>query len=361
MSDRVRVLVVDDSALMRQMIRRFLEEAGFEVVATARDGLDGLQKARELRPDVITLDVEMPRLDGLGMLRELMNTTPTPVVMLSSLTQKQAPVAIEALALGAVDVVGKPGGTISLNLEEVRDELIRKVSAAAKSRPRLTMPSRSTVTVAPPAEKKAGKRPQAPSPGIVIIGCSTGGPGALTSVIPALPADFPLPVIIVQHMPPGFTASLAARLDASSRLRVQEAKPGIMPEAGQVWVAPGGFHLVFERRVMRLSDAPPVHGVKPAVDPALETAVDDWGAGVVAAILTGMGMDGARGARKVKRAGGWVVAQDEETSVIFGMPRAVIEMGFADQVLPLNEIAPALVSRARAVVKNEPRLKGARP
>lgn len=364
MQSRVRVLVVDDSALMRQMVKRFLEEAGFEVVGTAKNGVEGLQKALALRPDVITLDVEMPELDGLGMLKQLMSTAPTPVVMLSSLTQHQAPVAIEALELGAVDVVGKPGGNISLNLADVKDELIRKVAAAAKARlrrsPLGSVPSATggPATGKPPSINKTQVRLGEKPRGIVIIGCSTGGPGALSQLIPALPANFPLPLVIVQHMPAGFTASLAARLDALSPLAIREAVDNTTPYPGEVLVAPGGRHLVFERAQIRLTLDPPLHGVRPAVDPAIESAVDVWGGNVVVAILTGMGMDGARGARKVKAAGGWVVAQDEESSVIYGMPRAVAEMGLTDEILPLSEIPAALVKRAWVIVEAATTLKG---
>ena len=334
----LRILVVDDSALMRQMVKRFLEEEGMQVVATARDGVDGLEKALQLRPDVITLDVEMPRMNGLDMLRRLLEVAPIPVVMLSSLTQQQAPATIEALAIGAVEVVGKPGGAISLNLAEVRDELVQKVRLAAGARPYVQRLTQENVS-SPPTSSVAPPPKSAPTDAVVVIGSSTGGPGALLKVLSSIPANFPAPIVIVQHMPPGFTASLARRLNDHSPLSVHEAREGVVPKAGEAWLAPGGVHLVFDpKRTLRFSMTLPQHGVRPAVDPTLESAVAAWGKSVVAVILTGMGMDGARGARKVKQAGGWVVAQEASSCVVYGMPRAVIEMGLADRICGLDEM-----------------------
>lgn len=413
MGDAWRVLVVDDSALMRQMISRFLTNAGMEVVATARDGVDGLEKALALRPDVITLDVEMPRMNGLEMLRRLMAESPTPVVMVSSVTQHQTPAAVEALMLGAVDIVAKPGGAISLNLGDVQHELVAKVRAAAKAnvRRRRWGARRSASAgraegdppdavqhrgrVAPPGAARDGMGGRVAPPGAarddmggraaptgaatdaqgargavdgadepfgggshpssethlgpapVIIGSSTGGPGALSTVLSALPGDFPRPVVVVQHMPSGFTASLAKRLDTLSSLKVREAIEHHRPRPGEVWVAPGGVHLLFDARGRMLhSMAEPHLGVRPAVDLTLESAVDVWGGAVIAVILTGMGVDGARGARKLKRAGGTVLAQDERSCVVYGMPRAVAEMGLADAIRPLSDVAAALTRLA---------------
>lgn len=354
MTKGVRVLVVDDSALMRQMVSRFLTEAGFTVVGTAANGRLGLEKALALRPDVITLDVEMPEMNGLDMLRLLMAQAPTPVVMLSGLTQAQAPAAVEALALGAVDVVAKPGGAaISLQLGDVRDELVQKVAAAARSRPRGgALPSRPYPrpvqtpgkAAGPEAGGPAGSGPAgAPPVGVIVIGCSTGGPGALSVVIPQLPQDYPWTVLVVQHMPPGFTASLARRLDDMSAVPVQEAQDRVKPGAGEVWIAPGGRHLIMDAAgVLRLTEDPPVHGVRPAVDLTLVSTAAVWRRRVVAVIMTGMGRDGARGAEAVKAAGGRVLAQDEASSVVFGMPRVVIEQGLADEVLSLDDMAQAL-------------------
>lgn len=356
------------------MISRFLTEAGMEVIATARDGVDGLEKALALKPDVVTLDVEMPRMNGLDMLRRLMDEAPMPVVMVSSVTQHQTPAAVEALMLGAVDIVAKPGGAISLNLGDVQAELVTKVRAAANAKLR----RRRSTRTASPRRRRVGARPGARGgrpastsfgaamagvarPGgehgigdgvgsaPVVIGSSTGGPGALSAVLSALPGDFPRPIVVVQHMPPGFTASLAKRLDTLSPLSVREAVESRQPVAGEVWIAPGGVHLLFDQRGrMRYSHDEPHLGVRPAVDLTLESAVDVWGASVIAVILTGMGIDGARGARKLKRIGGTVLAQDEQTSVVYGMPRAVAEMGLVDDIRPLPEMAAALTNLVAA-------------
>ena len=345
----VRVLVVDDSALMRRMVSRILTDAGFEVVGTARDGVEGLEACARLRPDVVTLDVQMPGMDGLAMLRRLMEENPTPVVMLSSLTRAQAPATVEALALGAVDVVAKPGGAISLNIDEVAGELVRKVRIAATARVRRLSKGEGGALRKLAARRPAeGAEASGPARLIVVVGASTGGPSALAELFSRLPGDFPAPVVVVQHMPAGFTASLAARLDSLSALVVEEAQEGVAPFRGGAWVAPGGFHLVFDADgKMRLSSDPPHLGVRPAVDLTMESAAEVWGSGVIGLVLTGMGMDGARGARRIKQRGGVVLAQDEESSVVYGMPRAVVEMGFADEVAPIQEMASRLEAWVR--------------
>lgn len=330
----IRVLVVDDSALMRQVLSRFLTEAGMEVVGTARDGEEGLEKALALKPDVITLDVEMPRKDGLTMLEELMAREPMPVVMVSSLTQKEAPAAIRALELGAMEVVAKPGGAISLNLGEVREEIIRKVRGVAMARMKR---ERSQV-------KGPTSLPRLPFCRLVVVGSSTGGPQTLVKLFSGLPGDFPAPVVVVQHMPRGLTASLAARLDNLSPLSVREAEEGVIPRPGEVWVAPGGRHLVFRTGgAMAFSDDPPVHGVKPAVDVTLDSAVEVFGGHMVAVILTGMGMDGAKAALKLRERGGFVMAQSEGSSIVYGMPRAAVELGAAHVSLDVEDMPAALL------------------
>ena len=312
----IRVLVVDDSALMRQMISRILTDAGMEVVATARDGIDGLEKVAKLRPDVVTLDVEMPRMDGLTMLRHLMAQMPLPVVMLSSLTSEQAPTAIEALSIGAVDVVGKPGGTISLNLGDIADEIVTKVRAAATARvspgraPRTpgsgertlrsggggpknrpvsprgtatidhveTSPSRSDPSGARPVEPDAWAASGQEESPLVVVGSSTGGPKALTQLLTGLPESFPAPIVVVQHMPVGFTQALAVPPQRCVGVHVAEAQVGRIPRSGEVWVARGGVHLTFSpSKMMREDMSPPHLGVRPAVDITLESAVEQWG------------------------------------------------------------------------------------
>lgn len=355
----VRVLVVDDSAFMRKILTELLaSDPGIEVVATARDGVDGVKKALELRPDVITLDIEMPRLDGYGTLRELMQQCPTPVVTVSSHTRSGAEATIRALTLGAVDVVAKPSGSISLDMHRVRDELVNKVLAAATA----TVRQRRVLAELPPlqgqreAAAAAGTKPplQRPRPEagiatrIAVIGCSTGGPGALHQVIPRLPSDLPLGILVVQHMPPGFTRSLANRLDEISAISVKEAEEGDLIQHGRVLIAPGGQHmLVGPGGRIKLDQGPPLHGVRPAVDPTLESAVREYGSRILVAILTGMGFDGAKGAMAVKKAGGLCVAEAASTCVVYGMPRAVVEMGLADSVVPIQEVASAIVQYAR--------------
>lgn len=349
----VRVLVVDDSAFMRRIISELLTAAGCQVVGTARDGRDALAKAAALAPDVITLDVEMPVLDGYGTLRELMHTQPLPVVMVSSLTRAGAEATVRALALGAVDFLAKPSGAISLNMHTVAGDLAAKVKAAATATPRyrrvvadLPELHREKTTVA--AGLMAEAKPAAPKR-LVVIGCSTGGPGALHQIMPHLPRDLDAAVLVVQHMPAGFTRSLATRLDAISAIRVREAADGDALEPGLVLIAPGGQHMLLrdDGRVT-LSEEPPLHGVRPAVDKLLLSVANHWHQPCLGVILTGMGHDGARGIAALKRNGGQSIAEDASTCVVYGMPRAVVELGLADDVLPVHEIPAAIVRHTRA-------------
>jgi len=355
MRDRVerpiRVLVVDDSAFMRKVLTELLQsDPLITVVATARDGQDGVQKVLELQPDVVTLDIEMPRLDGFGTLREIMARRPTPVVMVSSHTREGAEATIRALALGAVDFVAKPSGSISLNMHVARDELVAKVKAAASATPRVRMAAPSAPAVSPKEKMRAlaGLRHQAaagdkPPRRLVVIGCSTGGPGALHQIIPRLPADLPAGVLVVQHMPPGFTRSLAQRLDELSPIAVKEAQAGDRVRAGQVLVAPGGYHMTVDADGrIGLDQGPPVHGVRPAVDVTFDSVLPVWKERLVGVILTGMGYDGAKGMARLKKAGGWTIVEDASTCVVYGMPRVVVEMGAAQEVLPVHSIAEAI-------------------
>ncbi|HYG58872.1 MAG TPA: chemotaxis response regulator protein-glutamate methylesterase [Symbiobacteriaceae bacterium] len=349
----IRVLVVDDSAFMRKVLTDLLQtEPSVTVVGTARDGQDGVEKAMALQPDVITLDIEMPRLDGYGALREIMSQRPTPVVMVSSLTREGAEATVRALALGAVDFVAKPSGSISLNMHVARDELVVKVKAAAGATPRYRrvlgdLPPLRRETKPAPVRKAAeagGGMPRR----LVVIGCSTGGPGALHQIIPRLPADLDAAVLVVQHMPPGFTRSLATRLDEISAIPVKEAEEGDRVTAGQVLVAPGGFHMLVDAGgAIRLNQDPPMHGVRPAVDKTLESTVPLWKGEMVGVILTGMGYDGAKGMVGLKKAGGRTIAEDASTCVVYGMPKVVVEMGAADRVLPVHDIADAIVRLVR--------------
>lgn len=344
----IRVLVVDDSAFMRLTISRYLETVdGLQVVGVARDGQEALDLIPALNPDVITMDVEMPRLDGLSTLRLLMRDDPRPVVMLSSLTTTGAAETIQALTLGAVDFVGKP--TNKANINSVMQEVAQKIRRAAAvrvqrlstARPGLPLPEKI-----PGSEKIV--RPMLKQDRVVVIGSSTGGPRALNTVIPELPAGLAAAVLVVQHMPAGFTRSLAERLDGLSPLRVKEAEPGDTLQTGRVLIAPGGFHTVLdENGAIVLNQNPPVHGVRPAIDVTLSSVVKRYGSAVVATILTGMGSDGSNGCALVHNAGGWVIAEDESTCIVWGMPRSVVELGVTDQVAPLPSISQA-ISQATA-------------
>ena len=353
-STPIRALVVDDSALMRQSVRRVLDaDPEIEVIDVARDGLEALTKVEKLQPDVITMDVEMPNLDGLATLRLLMDRFPKPVVMLSSLTAAGAEATVRALALGAVDFMQKPAGQ-SGGMAGMGPELVEKVKRAARARVRKPLLSTShpassarapAVSSGPSAQRPSVATPLVlgPEPDrLLIIGSSTGGPRALAEVVAELPADLPCAAIIVQHLPAGFTRSLAERLDQGSPLSIAEAKDGDTLNVGRVLIAPGDFHLRVEGTRVKLDVGPRIHGVRPAVDVTLETATQSFGPAVLAAILTGMGQDGTEGARVVKAAGGLVLAEAESTCVVYGMPRAVAEAGLADEVVPLDQMAAAI-------------------
>lgn len=347
---KIRVLVVDDSAYMRKVISGMLEsDEEMTVVDTARDGLDAVEKVKQLKPDVVTLDVEMPRLDGLSALERIMAECPTPIIMLSSLTQEGSETTIKALTMGAVDFVGKPSGTISLDIEKVKADLKNKIKIAAKAhirniqRPIVQSISKPAI-LASPGGAPAVLKGTAPNK-IVVIGSSTGGPNALQQVIPKLPADLPAAVLVVQHMPPGFTKSLANRLNDTSALTVSEAQEGDILQNGRVYVAPGGYHMILRSKgSIGLNQDPPVHSVRPAVDVTLESVVNFYNSKIVGVILTGMGYDGSKGIAQVKKTGGKSVVQDEATCVVYGMPRVVVEMGKADKVLPIQKIADEIVS-----------------
>ncbi len=356
MTRTVRVLVVDDSAFMRKILTDLLQsDPTITVVGTARDGSDGVEKCLALQPDVLTMDIEMPKLDGFGALREIMSRRPTPVVMVSSHTREGAEATVRALALGAVDFVAKPSGSISLNMHVTRDELVAKVKGAAGATPRY----RRVMAELPPVRREAklqvaaASMERAPDHGVtsrrlVVIGCSTGGPGALHQIIPRLPAELGAGVLVVQHMPAGFTRSLAQRLDEISAIRVKEAEEGDRVVDGQVLVAPGGYHMLVDAEGrIRLNQDPPMHGVRPAVDKTLESVVPLWGSRSVGVILTGMGYDGAKGMVSLKRSGGRTIAEDASTCVVYGMPKVVAELGAADHVLPIQEISEAIVRMIR--------------
>lgn len=340
----IRVLVVDDSAFMRRVIGEAVSsQADMHLAGVAHNGLDALLKVEQLQPDVVTMDVEMPEMDGLTALRHLMARYPRPVVMLSSLTQAGATTTLRALSMGAVDFVPKPSGSISLDFSKVREDLLHKIRIAAGARVRST--PRAAAAVAPVAvtRPRAMLTTASQFERVVVIGSSTGGPRALGSVVPNIRPDGRSAYVIVQHMPAGFTKSLAERLDSTSSLSVREACAGDRLAPDTVLVAPGDHHLrLTAAGVVELNEEPRVHGVRPSVDVTLEGVADHFGRRAVVAILTGMGQDGAAGALRVRQHGGYVIAEDESTCVVWGMPRAVVERGAADRVVPLDGIAEAI-------------------
>lgn len=328
------VLVVDDSALVRLKVSEILRKAGFDVV-TARDGVEMLEKVQKFDPDVITLDVNMPRMDGLTALEKLMKVRPKPVVMLSSLTHEGAKETIEALRLGAVDFIAKP----SSGVDEIAEELVRKVRMAVTVNPNVVRLQN--------LRKMRGeviRRDWRVTKDIcVLVGSSTGGPSALEHVIPRLPSDFPAPIFVVQHMPPNFTKQLADRLNEISEIEVKEAEDNERVEKGVAYIAPGGKHMklrkIFDIVRIKVVDGEPVNNVKPSVDVTADSIAQIYGGNAVGVMLTGMGEDGARGMKKIHDLGGKIIACSEDTCIVFGMPKAVIELGVADSVKPLFEIA----------------------
>lgn len=353
---KIRVLVVDDSSFMRKVISDILgTDPRMEVVGTARDGEDALRKIEELSPDVITLDVEMPKKDGLATLEEIMKRRPLPVIMVSSLTQEGAQITIRALSAGAVDFVAKPSGHVSLNMRDVSADLLAKVLAASTARivaPRERREPRAwSSSPARPVESFASRWRKG-RPEMVAIASSTGGPRALQQVLSQIPGDFPVPIVIVQHMPKDFTLSFAKRLDSLSELDIVEGEEGTELRPGLAVVAPGGYHMVVRKKttgkfVCALSDAPPLLSVKPSANILFLSVADEIGGSTVGVILTGMGRDGADGAAALKMKGARIIAESQETCVVYGMPKAAVEQGVVDELLPLYSIPEALIRSVR--------------
>jgi two-component system chemotaxis response regulator CheB len=362
----IDVLVVDDSVVVRRLLTTVLGgDPEIAVVGTAATGRIALAKIPQVAPDLVVLDLEMPDLDGLGTLREIRRLYPTlPVVMFGSLTEGAARPSLEALTLGPTDFVAKPANvqTLYRGVEQVCDELVAMIKALCPVRRPLTFAQPATTGTMSPAPRRVtpARSVAAEVPAEVLaIGASTGGPEALAGLLPQLPADFPVPVLVVQHMPPLFTARFAERLDASCRLKVREARVGDVVTAGTVLLAPGDFHMRLRRdgedvRVT-LDQAVPESFCRPAVDPLLRSVGDVYGAASLILILTGMGQDGLRGCQRLSALGGRVLAQDQQSSVVWGMPGAVATAGVADRVLPLGDMVPeilrsVLVGRPQAVV-----------
>jgi len=336
-SDRIRVLVVDDSAFVRKAVGRMLATADdIEVVGFARDGEEGLALARELRPDVVTLDVRMPKLGGLETLERLMAEQPVPVLLMSTLTQEGAETTLRGLELGAMEFVDK-SSVEPMSMLSLAEELISKIRALGGAR------VRSRPRPQPKAEGAAGR----PTAQCVTIAASTGGPSALQAVVSALPAAFPAAVVIVQHIPRGFTRSLAERLDARSAIPVREARHGDAVEPGRVLLAPAGIHtrLVRSRAGVEVSleEEPSEALHRPSADVLMSSAAEVYGALAVGVVLTGMGSDGTEGLRAIRQRGGLTLAEAEETCVIFGMPKAAIEAGVIERTLPLDRIAAEIL------------------
>ncbi|HSR08460.1 MAG TPA: chemotaxis response regulator protein-glutamate methylesterase [Bryobacteraceae bacterium] len=352
---RIRVLVVDDSVVIRRLVSHALgEETSIEVVGTAPNGAIGLARIPQLNPDVITLDIEMPEMDGLEMLRQLRKTyKDIRVIMFSTLTERGAASTMEALSLGADDYVTKASneGSLDRSMATLRSELIPKIrqfftlEAESAALPRSAEgPSRAQTFV-----PRASTFQPSVAPEIVAIGVSTGGPNALGAIMPTFPADFPLPILIVQHMPPVFTRLLADRLQTITKLKVEEATDGATVEPGKVLIAPGDRHMRVRKGVLKtivtLDQEPPENSCRPAVDVLFRSVEEAYGAAVISVILTGMGYDGLRGMEVLKAHGAYVIAKDEATSVVWGMPGAVVNAGLADSVVPLDGVVPEILRR----------------
>ncbi len=341
----IRVLVVDDSAFMRTALRRMIEsDAALKVIDTACDGMEGVEKAARLRPDVVTMDVEMPRMTGLDALSRIMEIAPCPVIMVSSLTQAHAEATIEALSRGAYDFLSKDLSYASLDIVRIKDDLVAKCKLAAMHRRRL-----------PPAQvprRAAGMAREIAAPRVICIGTSTGGPKALQRILPMLPGELAAPVVVVQHMPPGFTGPFARRLDSLCRVRVKEAEPNEALVAGYVYIGRAGQHIRVLRRgsgvYAHVSATPTNTPHSPSVDILMLSAADQFGAHAMGVILTGMGCDGQHGMAAIHDAGGYTVGEDERTCTVYGMPRVCAESGILDRVLPLEAIPGELV-RAMAM------------
>lgn len=346
MSEMVRVLVVDDSALMRKMIPQILErDSSIHVVGTAMDGTFALKKIEELRPHVITLDLEMPRMDGMETLKEITKRYKLPVIVVSAHTTQGASATFKALSQGAFDFVAKPSDALSAHMDDIALELINKIKVAAQTKMPRTSPEIPSLRA---IHKVPGIRRQ-PSHKVVAIGISTGGPNALQYLLSQLPANFPAAIVVVQHMPEGFTDMFARRLDECCAIDVKEAASGDLLLAGRALICPGNRHLKVRRmplgNIVVLSDEPKVNGHRPSVEVLFKSVAAEFGRDAVAAIMTGMGEDGADALGLVKHAGGMTIAQDEESCVVFGMPRAAIERGHAMRVVSLDAMANTLMAQ----------------
>ncbi len=353
MPKRINVLVVDDSVFMRQILTNILQsDPDISVAAVAKNGQEALEKLAQTQADVITMDINMPKMDGLTALKHIMASCPTPVIMISALTQKGADETLEALAIGAVDFIAKPSGSVSFDLGRHKEKIISKVKAAS------TVKLRRVRKIGVPLERVRPRGERTPLAQdvlsrwgdiVVAIGSSTGGPTALFEIIPALPADLNATVLLVQHMPPIFTKTLAKRLNSYGNMPVKEAEEDELIEKSKGYVAQGGANILVkkdagtDKRYLKI-DTETTCTFKPNVNLAFNSIVEAYAPNIIGVILTGMGSDGADGIANIKRAGGKTIAEDESSSVVFGMPKAAIQSGQVDYVLPADEIAQRIVS-----------------
>ncbi|HJX01361.1 MAG TPA: chemotaxis response regulator protein-glutamate methylesterase [Terriglobales bacterium] len=366
-STKIRVLIADDSAFMRKVLHSILlAEPGFEVVGEARDGREAVTQTEALKPDVVTMDINMPHLDGLQATEQIMSTNPRPIVVVSSESREGAEITLKALELGAIDFVAKPSSGVDLDMSSVRDELVRKLRVAAKvrvvrtaSRTKLghevaSSAPRTDPTVNPAVKNEPPRASGTNAPStrsyskfpLIVIAASTGGPATLMKLVPSFPRELPGAVIIIQHMPGTFTAQFSQQLSESCAIRIKEAESGEILAPATVYICPGSHHLrVSPTGRVTLDDGPRILGYRPCADVTLETAAEYAGPMCIGVVLTGMGNDGTRGAQAVKDAGGLVLAQDEATSVIFGMNAEAIRAGVVNEVLPIDAMLAAIEKR----------------
>ncbi len=343
----IRVLIVDDSAFMRNALKSMIsDDPEIEIAGTARDGIEAIEKVKELKPDVVTLDVEMPRMDGIEALRIIMRENPVPVIMVSSLTTEGAKITLDALDIGAVDFIPKNLSELAVDIFRIKEILIQKIKAVGKNslKQRVIKPGtevkREPVTTVCTYHNRIH---------VVAIGASTGGPKALQNIVSRLPEGFPVPILVAQHMPPSFTGPFAERLNQISPLKVKEAEDGEPIKGGTVYIAPGKGHMGVMRKkitetLIKIDTNMNEYLYKPSVDALMLSVAEVYSGHVLGVILTGLGNDGERGMREIKNRGGRVIAESKESCVVYGMPKAVIESGLADRVVPLNEIPGEIIN-----------------
>jgi two-component system, chemotaxis family, protein-glutamate methylesterase/glutaminase len=353
---KIKAVVVDDSAFMRKSLSIMLESTGeIEVVATARDGIEGVEMVKSKLPDIVTMDIEMPRMDGLTALQKIMKEHPTPVLMVSSLTTEGAKDTLKALEYGAVDFIPKELSFVNVNIIKIKEDLVAKVKAIVSQRSlslrlqRIQNLNSNKNVSAPAAPKQNYSNKAIPQIGYraIALGVSTGGPMSLQKVIPNISKKLSIPVFIVQHMPPKFTKSLAERLNGLSEVEVKEAEDREIVRGGVVYIAPGGFHMTVNKTgsnqaMISISDAPSETLHRPSVDVMINSVIKVYNKFALGVIMTGMGRDGADAIKELKMLGGYSIAQDEDSCVVYGMPKAVVDAGYADLVLPLENIANAI-------------------